>query len=66
MKHNIMKNKKLHYSESLMDAFDTGIPCQSSLLDLINYSSNIIQNTETKIVVKSCKVIYNYIVFNCY
>lgn len=60
-KYNITKdnkNEQVQFLENLMDVFDTGLPCQNSLLDLIQYSSEIKQNKEIKIIVESCKVIY--------
>lgn len=39
-----------------MYAFDTGLPCQSSLLDILNISINIIQNKATQVMVKHCEV----------
>lgn len=63
MKYNrtkTIKKEKLYLLENLMDAFDTGLPCQSNLLDLTNYSYNILQYNGTKIMVESCKVIYYY------
>lgn len=44
-----------------MDAFEMGIPCQSSLLDLFYHSSSIMKNKATKVMVKLCEVILLYI-----
>lgn len=64
-KHNMsiknFKHDEIHYLESLMSSFDTGLPCQSSLLGLLHHSDKIIKNKATKIMVKHCKVIIHII-----
>lgn len=51
------KHEEIHFIKSLMDAFDTGLPCQSSLLNIFYTTGYIIKNSETKVLVQYCKVI---------
>lgn len=56
-----MKNyndEHIDYLEYLLDAFDIGLPCQSSLLNLMNYSDDILKNKATKVLTKNCEVIF--------
>lgn len=55
------KYEETHLLENLMDAFEIGIPCQSSLINLFYHSSNIIKNQATKILVTFCEVILLYV-----
>lgn len=61
-KHNMSiknhKHEEIHYLKTLFSAFDTGLPCQSSILGLLyNSDKIIIKNKATKVMVKYCKVI---------
>lgn len=53
------KYEKEQLLENLMYAFDTGLPCHSSLLDTLNNSANIIENQATLVMVKNCEVSCN-------
>lgn len=48
-------NHEVQWLKSLMNVFDMGLPCQSSLL-LSNYSSNLIKQTATKVMIEYCEV----------
>lgn len=51
------KHKKTDL-KSLMDVFDTGLPCQSSLLvDISNHSNDIIKSKTINVMVEYCEVI---------
>lgn len=44
-----------------MDTFDTGLPCQSSLLvDISNHSNDIIKSKAIHVMVEYCEVILKY------
>lgn len=46
--------------KSLMDIFDTGLPCQSSLLvNISNHSNDIIKSKAIHVMVEYCEVILN-------
>ncbi|XP_025205675.1 uncharacterized protein LOC112601981 [Melanaphis sacchari] len=48
--------KKIHVLERLMAAFDTGLPCESSLLDLFGYYGITIMNKEIRVMIEHCQV----------
>jgi len=41
-----------------MAAFDTGLPCESSLLDLYGYYGITIMNKAIRVMIEHCQVIY--------
>lgn len=49
--------KKSNILERLMSAFDTGLPCKSSLLDLFGYYGIITMNKAIRVMIKDCQVI---------
>lgn len=55
---NHQHDEHIHYLEYLLDAFDIGLPCQSSLLELENYSNEILKNKATKVMIENCEVIF--------
>lgn len=65
MRHNLTKNhsdQEIDSLHRLFYAFDTGLPCQSNLIDVSNIFDNILQNTATQIMIEYCEVIiHNYI-----
>jgi hypothetical protein len=63
MKHNLTKNHKGQEIDSLQNllyAFDTGLPCQSNLIDRLYTFDNILKNKTPQIMVEYCKVILYY------
>lgn len=55
---NRQKKSQENYSlENLFDAFDTGLPCKSNLLDLSHISDTILKNKAPKVMVNFCQVI---------
>lgn len=43
-----------------MAAFDTGLPCESSLLDLFGYYGITIMNKAIRVMIEHCQVIKLY------
>jgi len=47
-------HEEIQLLKGLMNSFDTGLPCQSSLIS--NYSRNIIEQKAIQVMVEYCEV----------
>lgn len=60
IRHNLTKNHKsqgIDSFQSLLYAFDTGLPCESNMIDVLYKFDKILQNKATQIMVEYCKVL---------
>lgn len=55
---NLEHDDHIYYLEYLLDAFDIGLPCQSSLLELEHLSNDILKNKAPKVMIEYCEVIF--------